>query len=74
MSDIHLAQRMSGHRAQDSGLSPNLFRLPLESARQKAREIIGQTPRNGFVTFVERWRHLPDFQIEFSVRRQLVVK
>jgi hypothetical protein len=43
MSDIHLAQRMSGHRAQDSGLSPNLFRLPLESARQKAREIIASS-------------------------------
>ena len=45
-----------------------IFTLPLEAARLKAREILGQFPQAGYVTVVENWRQLPDGQIEFTVR------
>jgi hypothetical protein len=69
-----LAKRMSSRRELDSGFSPEIFRLPLEAARHKAREIINQGPQGDYVAFVERWRQLPDGQIEFSVRRQRAVQ
>jgi hypothetical protein len=76
MSDLpsDLTKRMSRRREPDSGFSPKTFKLPLELARHKAREIISQRPRDGFIAFVERWHQLPDGQIEFSVRRQPVVE
>lgn len=45
------------------------YRLPLEAARCKAREIIDQYPRGGYTPVVENWRQLPDGQIEFTMRR-----
>ena len=42
--------------------------LPIEAARLKAREILGQSPQGGYATVVENWRQLPDGQIEFTVR------
>jgi hypothetical protein len=61
---------MSRHRELDSECTPKTFRLPLEAARHKVREIIHQNPQDDdHVDFVERWRQLPDGQIEFSVRR-----
>jgi hypothetical protein len=45
------------------------FTLPLEDARLKAREILDQSPQDGYMTVVERWRQLPDGQIEFTMRR-----
>jgi hypothetical protein len=52
-----------------SGTQPNaIFTLPLEAARLKAREILGQFPQAGYVTVVENWRQLPDGQIEFTMR------
>ena len=56
-----LADQMSGEQQE-------LFTLPLESARCKAREIIDQFPQAGFKTVVENWRPLPDGQIEFTMR------
>jgi hypothetical protein len=44
------------------------FTLPLAAARCKAREIIDQVPRSGFTAVIEKWRQLPDGQIEFAVR------
>ena len=44
------------------------FTLPLEAARSKAREIIDQPPQSGFMPIIERWRQLPDGQIEFAMR------
>jgi len=64
-----LAKRMSSRLELDSGFAPKTFRLPLEAARHKAREIINQVPQDDYVAFVERWQQLPDGQIEFSVRR-----
>jgi hypothetical protein len=47
---------------------PEKFTLPIEAARCKAREILGQFPHAGYATVVERWRQLPDGQIEFTMR------
>ena len=44
------------------------FRLPIDAARRKAREIIDQIPEDGLQSTVENWRQLPDGQIEFSIR------
>jgi hypothetical protein len=58
-----LADRMS------SPQQPQTFRLPVDAARCKAREIIGQVPQAGYVAVVENWRSLPGGQIEFTTRR-----
>jgi hypothetical protein len=57
-----LADRMSGPQQTE------LFTLPVESARLKAREILDQFPQAGYAAVVENWRQLPDGQIEFAMR------
>jgi hypothetical protein len=57
-----LADRMSGRQ------QPEIFEMPIDAARCKAREIIDQFPQDGFVPIVENWRQLPDGQIEFIMR------
>ena len=47
---------------------PQIFTLPLDVARCKAREIIDQSPQSGFTPVIEKWRQLPDGQIEFAIR------
>ena len=42
--------------------------LPVEAARCKAREIIEQSPRDGLISVIQKWRQLPDGQIEFAIR------
>ena len=44
------------------------FTLPLDAARCKAREIIGQSPLRGLLPVIENWRQLPDGQIEIAIR------
>jgi hypothetical protein len=51
------------------GFLRKTFTLPLEEARAKAREIMRDFPAGGYMTIVERWRQLPDGQIEFIMRR-----
>lgn len=46
-----------------------VFTLPLDAARSKAREIIGQSSQNGLLSVIEGWRQLPDGRIEFEIRR-----
>ena len=48
---------------------PETFRLPVDAARRKAREVIDQIPQNGLTSIVEKWRPLPDGHIEFVVRQ-----
>jgi len=48
---------------------PETFRLPVDAARRKAREILDQIPQNDRTSIVENWRPLPDGQIEFVVRK-----
>ena len=45
------------------------FTLPLEAARRKVRDIIDDISQRGYREIVERWRQLPDGQIEFTSRR-----
>jgi hypothetical protein len=56
-----LADRMSARQLE-------IFTLPLDAARRKAREIIDQSTSAGFTTVVQNWRQLPDGQIEFAIR------
>ena len=58
-----LADRMVGT------LEPEKFKLPIDAARCKVREIIDQGPQAGYITIVENWRSLPDGEIEFTTRR-----
>jgi len=58
-----LADRMSDRQQSE------IFRLPIDAARCKAREIITQAPQGGYIAVVENWRSLPDGQIEFTTRR-----
>ena len=53
----------------DDRLSHEIFRLPLEDARTKARQFIDESPAGGYMTIVENWRQLSGGQIEFTVRR-----
>jgi hypothetical protein len=57
-----LADRMSGLR------QPEIFTLPIDAARLKAREILDQFPQAGYTAVVENWRQLPNGQIEFAMR------
>jgi hypothetical protein len=57
-----LADRMSGIR------QPEIFTLPIDAARLKAREILDRFPQAGYTAVVENWRQLPDGQIEFAMR------
>ena len=57
-----LAVRVSDTQYRDT------FRLPIDAARRKAREVIGQNPRDGLTPTVENWRQLPDGEIEFGIR------
>ena len=57
-----LAVRVSDAQYRDT------FRLPIDAARRKAREVIGQNPRDGLTPTVENWRQLPDGEIEFGIR------
>jgi hypothetical protein len=63
----HLADRMMASRKL-SDLHETII-LPLHEARRKAREILDESPQDGYMTVVERWRQLPDGQIEFTMRR-----
>jgi hypothetical protein len=64
-----LAEHMSDRHEARDGLMRETFRLPVEAARLKAREILNQFPQAGYTTIVEQWRQLPDGRIEFTMRR-----
>ena len=57
-----LAERIAGVQ------HPETIRLPIDAARCKAREIINQSAQSGYLSIVEKWRQLPDGQIEFAIR------
>jgi hypothetical protein len=64
-----IAKRMSERRESDGAFLREIFTLPVEAARLKAREILNQSPQGDYMTVVEHWRQLPDGQIEFAMRR-----
>jgi hypothetical protein len=51
-----------------SGVQPRIFKLPIDAARRKAREILNQAPQGNYTPIVENWRQLPNGQIEFTLR------
>jgi hypothetical protein len=65
-SDMLVRPRDLADRMSDG--QPETFTLPLEAARSKARQIIDQAPQSGFTPIIEKWRQLPDGQIEFAIR------
>jgi hypothetical protein len=64
-----LANRMSSRREPENDFSVEAFILPVEAARLKVREILSQNPQGDDRTLVERWRQLPNGNIEFMMRR-----
>jgi hypothetical protein len=56
-------------KRKDETLQNEIFRLPLQAARLKARQILDEYPAGGYTAVVESWRQLPDGQIEFTMRR-----
>jgi hypothetical protein len=55
-----LAVRVSDAQHRDS------FRLPLDAARRKAREVIDQNPQDGLTPTVENWRHFPTVRLNLQ--------
>ena len=54
---------------QISGMPPaETHTLSVDAARSKAREILGQFPKGGYLPIVENWRQLADGQVELTVR------
>jgi hypothetical protein len=51
------------------GFLRETFTLPVDDAHAKARELLSAFPAGGYMTIVEKWRQLPDGQIEFTMRR-----
>ena len=64
-----LRQLRDLRRIAPDGFLRETFRLPVEDARAKAREILSAFPAGGYMTVVEKWRQLPDGKIEFTMRR-----
>jgi hypothetical protein len=54
---------------ESDGFPRETFKLPVDHARAKAREILNEYPAGGYMTIVENWRQLSDRQIEFTTRR-----
>ena len=67
----HFADRRELRKTENDDVALQTFTLPLEAARLKVRDILGRIPRRGHLEIVERWRQLPDGQIEFTMRRLL---
>jgi hypothetical protein len=65
-----LADRMARRRSKPAdGFVRETFSLPREEAREKARSLLKKYPKAAYMTEVERWRELPDDEIEFTMRR-----
>jgi hypothetical protein len=64
-----MSARPSDLAARISAVQPSqIFKLPIEAARRKAREILNQAPQGSYTSIVENWRQLPNGQIEFTLR------
>jgi hypothetical protein len=66
----HVADRSRtsrvGRKLEGDGFLRETFTMPLHAARLQARRILDA---HGYMTIVEKWRQLPDGQIEFTMRR-----
>ncbi len=64
-----LADRMAARRQPDDGFLRETFTLPRAEARSTARDFLTRFPKAAYMSEVERWRELPDGDIEFTMRR-----
>ena len=67
-----LAGRMAERRVRQrlgDGFVREQFTQPREIARQTARAFLARFPKQAYMSEVERWRELPDGDIEFTMRR-----
>ena len=67
-----LAERMAARqqrRAIDDGYVRESFTQSRENARKTARAFLDRFPKQAYMSEVERWRELPDGDIEFTMRR-----
>ena len=69
-----LVRRMSQGAARrkkslSDGFRRETFAMPLEEAREKARQYLTRFPKAAYLTAVEHWRELPGGRIEFTMRR-----
>jgi len=68
-----IADRSREHRdlskRKDDHVAHENFRLPVQEARSKARQVLNESPVGGYTSIIENWRQLSDGQIEFAVRR-----
>jgi hypothetical protein len=67
-----LAGRMAERRVRqrlDDGFVREQFTQPRATARQTARAFLDRFPKQAYMSEVERWRELPDGNIEFTMRR-----
>jgi hypothetical protein len=63
-----LRLRSNRRKIENDDVVVETFTLPLEAARLKVRNIIDGISQRGYQEVVERWRQLPNGQIEFTVR------
>jgi len=56
-------------KRNDDRLSYENFRLPVQEARTKARQVLNESAVGACTAIIENWRQLSDGQIEFAVRR-----
>ena len=66
---VESASRALRDQRNDDHLAHENFRLPLQEARTKARQVLNEGPAGGYTTIIENWRQLSDGQIEFTIRR-----
>jgi hypothetical protein len=67
-----LADRMAERRVRqrlEDGFVREQFRQPRETARQTARAFLDRFPKQAYMSEVERWREMPNGDIEFTMRR-----
>ena len=56
-------------RSRGDSYRREMFSLPREAAREKAREMFRRYPKAAYMTEIESWRELPGGLIEFTMRR-----
>ena len=66
-----VADRMDARKRslRSDGYVRESFTQPRENARATARAFLDRFPKQAYMSEVERWRELPDGQIEFTMRR-----
>jgi hypothetical protein len=67
-----LADRMAERRDRrlgDDGFVRESFTQSRDNARKTARAFLERFPKQAYMSEVERWRELPDGEIEFTMRR-----